>query len=422
MRTIILSVGDELVLGQTVDTNAAWLSAQLVERGIATEYHAVLPDDKGAVVASLKSAAEKVELVIISGGLGPTPDDLTRDVLAEVMGGAGLVLHSPSLKNIQARFMARGAVMSENCKIQAMIPFGAEPLENTCGTAPGLKALIGKAIVYAVPGVPSEMKAMFLKSIAPDISGNHCQAPSSGCYIRAMTINTFGCGESDVAARLGELMDRKRNPSVGTTVSNGIVSVRLCGKFSTAEETGLELEKTAGEVRLRLGCAVFGDEAETLQDAVGRLLDDKGKTVATAESCTAGLLGKMLADPPGASRWYAGGWIVYSNSLKNEQLGVPLELLKSKGAVSESVAGIMAGQAVLRAGVDYSLAITGIAGPGGGTPDKPVGTVWIALGRLGEQGAVDVRAIRFMFPGTRDAIRDRSAKTALNLLRLELLK
>ncbi len=421
MRAIVISIGDELVLGQTVDTNAAWLSAQLAERGILTHSRLVLPDDKDFIAVSLKDAAATEDLVIISGGLGPTADDLTRDAVAEVM-GVGFELHKPSLANVERRFAARGAVMPASCSIQAMIPAGAAALENSCGTAPGLKARIGRAVVYVVPGVPSEMKAMFINRIAPDLAACSCSAQSPGGFICVMTINTFGCGESDVAGRLRELMDRKRNPSVGTTVSGGIVSVRLRGEFSTREEANRELEKTAWTVRERLGCAVFGDESETLQDAVGRLLAARGRTVATAESCTAGLLGKMITDPAGASGWYAGGWIVYSNRLKNEQLGVPLETLEREGAVSERVARCMAVEALLRAGADYSLALTGIAGPGGAVPGKPVGTVWVALGTRGEDGAACATASSFIFPGERDVVRDRAAKTALNMLRLELLR
>ncbi len=419
MKAIIISIGDELVLGQTVDTNAAWLSAQLAERGILTRNRLVLPDDKDLIAVSLKDAGAAADLVIISGGLGPTADDLTRDAVAEVM-GVGFGLHEPSLANVARRFAARGAVMPASCRVQAMIPVGAEALENTCGTAPGLKARIGLAMVYVVPGVPSEMKAMFINHIAPDLTSRCCSEQSACGFICVKIINTFGCGESDVAGRLGELMDRKRNPSVGTTVSGGVVSVRLRGDFSTRDEAMNELEKTARAVRARLGCVIFGEESETLQDAVGRLLTARGRTVATAESCTAGLLGKMITDPPGASGWYAGGWIVYSNRLKNEQLGVPLEMLESEGAVSEGVAGRMAVEALVRAGADYSLALTGIAGPGGAVPGKPVGTVWIALGTRGADGAACAKANRFIFPGERDSVRDRAAKTALNMLRLEL--
>lgn len=420
MQAIVISVGDELVLGQTVDTNAAWLSERLLECGVLPRAHRVVPDDGKALAAEIKSASGEADVVILSGGLGPTPDDLTRPALAEAM-GARLALHAPSLERIKERFRRRNVVMPESCRVQAMIPEGASILENSCGSAPGLQASVGGATVFVVPGVPSEMKAMFLESVAPALeSGWPADSRPRRC-ICTLTLHTFGCGESTVAERLAGLMDRGRNPSVGTSVSDGTVSVRIRSDFESPRKSTSELERTGLEIRRLLGDAVFGQGADTLQAVVGRLLREKCRTVATVESCTAGLLGKLLTDSHGASGWYRGGWIVYADELKSEQLGVPVAMLERYGAASRQVAGFMAEQAVARARSDYSLAVTGIAGPGGATPGKDVGTVWIALGRrIGD--AIEADANRFLFAGDRESVRDRSAKTALNLLRLDLLK
>jgi len=419
MHAVIISIGDELALGQTIDTNAGWLSARLIERGVPTRYHKTVPDDMAAIVQSVCQAAEEAEWVILTGGMGPTRDDLTRQALSEVM-KAPLVLHTPSLKRIERFFQDRGRKMSENVRVQAMYPKGSEILENPCGTAPGLKVCSGKATIFVFPGVPEEMKAMFEKHIIPAIAEKAALIAHTGRSIVTKTINTFGFGESTIGEQLGELMARGRNPTVGTTVSCGIVSVRIRSDFNTLEKAQAELVRTAVEVTQRLADAIFSEDDETLQYVVGRLLMEQHKTVATAESCTAGLVGEMLTEKAGASGWYLGGWIVYDNQLKTDQLGVPAGLLSHEGAVSEPVAKCMAEQAVKRSGADYALALTGIAGPDGGTPDKPIGTIWIALGKRQTDGIV-VNAERFVLPGDRTRIRDRAAKTALNLLRLDLM-
>jgi nicotinamide-nucleotide amidase len=324
--------------------------------------------------------------------------------------------------------------MSASNRVQAMGPAGAEFLENTCGTAPGLLLRRGPTQVFAMPGVPSEMRAMFEKQVAPRLPSQ------SGRVILSEVLHTFGVGESVVGERLGELMARSRNPKVGTTVAGGVVSVRVRSEFATTAEAREQLAATVAEVRRRLGTAVFGEGSATLPEVVGNLLRQRRLTLATAESCTAGLLGKLLTDLAGASAYYLGGWIVYANTLKSSALDVSAELIAREGAVSEAVARRMAEQALLRSGADYALALTGIAGPApsaakgplapsaparrgdvdGGTAEKPVGTVWIALARCGG-GAPEIRAERFLFPGERELVRERAAKTALNLLRLELL-
>ncbi|MFP4223826.1 MAG: competence/damage-inducible protein A [Phycisphaeraceae bacterium] len=421
MRTqaVILSIGDELVLGQTLDTNGAWLAAKLAERGLQAAWHQTLPDDRDAIAEALAAASERAELVLVTGGLGPTEDDLTRQALARAM-GQPLELDEVSLARIEAFYRERGREMPERNRVQAMRPRGATMIDNDAGTAPGVFAELGRARIYIMPGVPWEMKRMWGQSIEPDVAG----LAGGRQVVLATKINTFGDGESDAAERLGELMDRRRNPKLGTTVTGGIVSVRVRSEFPTAERAKDELEKTVAAVIERLGAVVFGRDEDTLQDAVVRLLERHGKRLVTAESCTGGLIGAMIADVPGCSQSYMGGWVTYSNVLKVEQLGVAKEALESVGAVSEEVARAMAAGAIRKAmGADFSLAVTGIAGPEGGTKEKPVGTVWLALGVRDEQdaGRVTTRALRLTLPGGRGAVRDRAAKCALQMLRLHLL-
>jgi nicotinamide-nucleotide amidase len=249
--------------------------------------------------------------------------------------------------------------------------------------------------------------------VAPAVAGR------SGRTLLTEALHTYGAGESAVAEKLSGLMQRDRNPAVGTTASGGIITVRVRSDFPSASEARRRLDETVAEVAQRLGDLCYGRGDTTLQAAVGALLKARGKTVAVAESCTGGLVARMLTDVPGSSAYVIGGWVVYANRLKTQELGVPEELLARHGAVSEAVARHMAEGALRKAGSDYALALTGIAGPDGGTPDKPVGTVWIAVSRRTPAGmATSAEHIRF--PGDREGVRDRAAKTALNLLRLEL--
>ncbi len=414
MRAIILSIGDELILGQVTDTNAGWLGARLAECGIMTAWRQTVPDDRGAVADALRGAAGAAELVIATGGLGPTPDDLTRDALADVL-DAPLEIYPPAREKLEQFFRARGWDMPAGNLAQAMLPRGAESLDNPAGTAPGILARLGKAEVYVVPGVPAEMRAMFNRHIAPRL------VTQSGRVILTAQLDTFGLGESRVAEALGDLMRRDRNPLVGTTVSNGIVSVRVRADFPDAAAARAALDRAVQAARQCLGAAVFGDGSVSLAGQVGAMLRQRQLRLATAESCTGGLLGKMLTDAPGASDFYLGGWVVYDNAMKSSQLDVPPSLLATEGAVSEAAARCMAEAAVRRAGADFALAVSGIAGPGGGGPDKPVGTVWIALGERAGRGVV-AAAERRIWAGDRAAVRDRAAKAALNMLRLRLLE
>ena len=413
MKAVILSIGDELTLGQTVDTNSAYLSDQLVQRGIFPVYHETIPDDQDMIAAAVERAASTNDVVLITGGLGPTDDDLTRQAVAQAL-GTTLELDEESLQQIEDFFIKRGRVMSERNRVQAMCPMGAITLANSCGTAPGLRAKIHNARIYVMPGVPKEMRAMFERQIATDLPTD------TGKAIRTAKINTIGKGESDIAEILGDLADRERNPLVGTTAANGVVSIRIRSEFPSEKEADTQLAATIDEVEAKLGDLVFGRDDVSLPIAVGNLLKEHGKTVFTAESCTGGTIGKLLTDTAGSSAYYVGGAVTYSNKSKRDLLGVSIITIAEHGAVSETVAKAMAEGGLEHSHADYAISITGIAGPDGGTESKPVGTVWIGVaGRDGKN--IDSQAHHFCFPGDRDMIRMRAAMTALNLLRVRVL-
>ncbi|MGN6505624.1 MAG: competence/damage-inducible protein A [Tepidisphaeraceae bacterium] len=416
MKAFILSVGDELVLGQTVDTNSAWISQQLAAIGCDIVGHATVGDDQPAIEKALRSAIAEADVVISSGGIGPTADDLSRQALAAVM-GVSLEMHPEWMQHLEAFFAKLGRKMAETNRIQAMIPRGAEMLWNHAGTAAGIKARLGETTVFCVPGVPREMKAMFTRDVLPFVTEK-----AGGAAIVQCTLHTFGLGESNVAERLGELMKRGRNPSVGTTVANGMVSLRINSRFESVEKARAMCDETIDQCRQALGLLIYGEDGLTLPEAVGRLLNDfavarqGGPVVATAESCTGGLLAKFFTDQPGSSTYFRQGWVTYTNDSKMSQLGVSEKTLQQYGAVSEPVVREMAIGAQKNSGAHFALSISGIAGPEGGSEAKPVGTVCIGFA-AGDQ----VTARTFVFTGDRAAIRDRSAKMALTLLRFHLL-
>ncbi len=419
MNSIILSIGDELVLGQTVDTNSAWLSNQLAAVGCDITAHATVPDDQPLIEQAIRAAVGRCDVLLISGGIGPTEDDLTRQSLAAVM-GVELEMNGVWLTKLTDFFKSRGREMPEINKIQAMIPKGAEMIDNAAGTAAGVRATIGKTEIFVMPGVPKEMKLMFTTSALPFIKQR-----SGGAVILSRTLHTFGLGESSIGEKLGTLMKRGNNPSVGTTVANGIVSLRLNARFESLEKATRELEQVTSACEACLGDIIFGRDETTLPHVIAELIKqgEKKRTVVTAESCTGGLLAKMLTDLPGSSAYFTQGWVTYSNLSKYDRLGVPTDVINVYGAVSEPVVEAMAKNARRLAGATYALAISGIAGPDGGSPTKPVGTVCIALAVIDPANKMQsiVTKRTFQLFGDRDAVRDRAAKMALTMLRFELL-
>jgi nicotinamide-nucleotide amidase len=423
MNAIILSIGDELILGQSVDTNSAWLSRQLASVGCEVIAHLTVPDHQRGIEKAIYECGERSDFLIITGGIGPTPDDLTRQALAVVM-RQELVTADLWLKRLEDFFKARGREMPESNKIQAMIPTGATLIDNTMGTAAGIDATLpfdlpvpGHAPrkhtcrVFVMPGVPKEMTVMFARDVLP-----HIEKAGGGAVILSRTLHTFGVGESSIAEKLGPLMNRTKNPSVGTTVTAGIVSLRINSRFDTREEAQKSLDETTNECRAALGDLIYGENEQTLQEVVGKFLAQSHQTVTTAESCTGGLLAKMITDVPGSSEYFKIGFITYSNQSKYDRLGVSMEIINVYGAVSEPVVEAMATNAKRLTKSTFALSISGIAGPDGGSPKKPVGTVCIALAH---DSSVITKT--FNFPGDREWIRDRAAKMALTMLRYHLL-
>jgi len=376
-------------------------------------------DELGPVTDAIDLAAKDADLVLISGGLGPTEDDLTRQALADAL-GQPLVEDPEALATLRAFFDDRGRPMPDRNRVQTLLPQGASPVKNPRGTAPGIHAALHDADVFAVPGVPREMRGMVRDAVLPHVQQRLAELGVSR-VIRTTKVNTFGAGESTVAEMLGpDLMRRDRNPKVGTTVSGGICSVRVRSEFAAARQADEQLDETLGQVNQKLGPLVFGRDDTTLQRATLDALNHAGLTVATAESCTGGLVAALLTDVPGSSVVVQGGWIVYSNQLKHTQLDIPCHLLDgpdAPGAVSPRVAELLATNAREKANADLAGAVTGGAGPGGGTPDKPVGTVYLGLAQRDRPTAVLLLAL----VGDRHAVRDRSAKCALQALRLTAL-
>jgi nicotinamide-nucleotide amidase len=413
MNAIILSIGNELTLGETVDTNSAWLARRLAEIGISTTAHVTVADEREAIRRALGEACGRAEVVLVSGGLGPTADDLTRFALADLL-GTELVRDEASVGQIAAFFRIRGRPMPEANVVQAMIPAGAVAIENTCGTAPGIRTRHGHTDIFIMPGVPREMQVMYERDVLPAL-----RPKSGGAVIGRRILWCYGAGESDIGMQIADLMQRGRNPTVGTTAQQTIIGVRIHAHGHSPEQTDGLLDADAAEVRRRLGDLVFGQDDDTLADVVGRLLIDRKRTVATAESCTGGLIAKHLTDVPGSSTYFRQGYVTYANEAKVELLGVPQDLIAAHGAVSPEVAGAMATGCRQRAGTDYALSVTGIAGPTGGTPDKPVGLVYIGLA---DETGCDVTEHRLGDCLTREEVRDRTMKVALNRLRLLLMK
>ena len=403
MKAAILSIGDELILGQTQDTNARWLAGRLADRGVPCVQFRVVPDDLAAQAAALRELAALAQVVIVTGGLGPTDDDLTREALRVAMGDANpLVLDAPSLEALDRWFTHRGRSMPDINRRQAMRPSGAECLRNDFGTAPGLRGSVGGATIVCLPGPPREMEPMFNQFVLPLLPK---QAMTTG------VVHAFGQGESFLAERLGDRMHRDRNPLVGTTASGSVVSARVRGRDAAAEPAAMQAELAAIEALWKP--FAFGRGTTTLAGALGAALRERGLTMALAESCTGGLAGSLVTAESGSSAWFLGGLMTYANEAKRDLCGVPEALLAEHGAVSAPVAAALARGARERLRADWAASITGVAGPNGGSDAKPVGTVYIGVSGPGFES---VR--RFRYPGERASVRDRAAKTALVLLRL----
>lgn len=404
MTAAVLSIGTELTRGELINTNATWLAEQLVSLGFDVLEHAVVDDDSERIIDVLRRLSSRVQLVVATGGLGPTSDDCTAAAVAAAL-GVPLEADLPSLDKIRQRNLSHGREVSSES--QAEVPRGSTVLRNPVGTAPGFEVQIGGARCAFLPGVPREMQAIFQQTIAPDIAK---MAPRDTHQVH---LRSFGLTESEVAQRLVGLEEANPGVVIGYRATFPEVEVKVNAR--APDEAGAEAlaRRIAGDVRARLGEAVYGEREDTFGGVVGKALRDRGLTLAVAESCTGGLVGALLTSVPGSSDYLLLDAVTYANSAKTRVLGVTPECLRAYGAVSAETAAAMAEGALRISGSDLAVAITGIAGPGGGSDQKPVGTVFLAAA---SKGGVTVTE-RLQLTGDRERIRTLAAYLALRMVR-----
>ena len=418
MSAGIISVGDELLSGRTQDTNFPFLAQQLHLLGITVDMHLTVADCRSRLTKALSTLCGTCQLVLITGGLGPTSDDITRFALADIL-SSPLQLHGDGLQRIKAHFSRLDRPMAQVNRIQAMIPASAHIIDNSCGTAPGISAKLEGTHIFALPGVPHEMRTMFADHVEPAIK-------QLGLAERAMAstrLHCCGTGESNIFALIEDLMDRSGNPLVGLTVQDGIITISINAHADSPSAARLLVDQKTRLIESRIGAFLFGRDDQTLPQVVSELLTLKKQTLALAESCTAGLIAKLLTDVPGSSKFFLADLVTYCNQAKIRLLGVSEKILTRHGAVSTQCARAMAEGAMNRTDADWTLAVTGIAGPDGGTEEKPVGLVYIALaGKALDNGGDIIDVKEFKFSGDRPHIRSRVAVVALDTLRRALLQ
>ncbi|HJN17949.1 MAG TPA: competence/damage-inducible protein A [Armatimonadota bacterium] len=412
MTAAVLTIGTELLRGRIVNTNAAWISQRLTELGIDVVYQATVGDHLDEIVDVLQRAGAVSKVVIVTGGLGPTQDDLARESLAELT-DRPLEEDPEAVAHLKAFFARRGYNFTGNNVKQATRPRGAELLENVCGTAPGVY-LEHEGVVYiAVPGPPTEMHEMMERHALPRILG-FLGEPTGHRLLKRLRL--CDVGESSCAQILEDVMRPDANPLVCSYASPGEVVLEITARAETEAEAEAMLAARDAEIRERLPGNVYATGDDGMEAALGLALREQGKTITTAESCTGGLIASRITDVSGASEYFLQGIVSYSNDAKMRLLGVPAELLAEHGAVSGPVARAMVEGAREVAGADFAIAVTGIAGPTGGTDEKPVGLVYIAVGD--ESGAV---VEEYTWPGTRYQFKQRVSQTALNMARKRVL-
>lgn len=409
MNAELLAVGTELLMGQISNTNAQYLSRRLADLGINIYYHSVVGDNPGRLKDSLRLALERSDIVITTGGLGPTRDDLTKETIAEAM-GIKLVLHQESYEYIREFFKKLHRNMCDNNTKQAYLPEGSTVVPNRNGTAPGCIIESEGKTVIMLPGPPKEMIPMFENTVYPYLE------KKTGQIIGSRMLKIFGIGESEMETRIMDLVDGQSNPTIAPYVGIGDVSLRVTAKCCDSAEVETVIAPVVGRICERLGEHVYSVDGESMEQVVVKLLAQRDMTLSVAESCTGGMLSSMLVNVAGVSRVFDRGFVTYSNESKIQELGVGADIIQKYGAVSEETAVEMVSKLAEKTGTSAALAVTGIAGPDGGSPDKPVGLVYIAAWLNGE-----IRSERLNLPGDRERIRIVSCLNALNLLRKMLL-
>lgn len=410
MRAEIFSVGTELLLGQIIDTNATFLAQRLSQLGIDCFHKTTVGDNPARLVAALQLSRERAELIISTGGLGPTEDDLTAAGAAQAM-GVDLVLDEPSAEALRQRLAQRNLPLLPSHLKQAWIPRGSRALPNSVGTAPGfILEQEGKTII-SLPGPPAEMKPMFEASVAPYLR----RLPGAGGTIKSRMLRFMGIGESLIEDKVKDLIQAQGNPTLAPLASHGEVRLRITAKAADEAQAEALIAPLEAEIRRRLGEFLVGADEEQVEATVSRLLKERELTLALAESCTGGLISHRLTNLPGASKFLRADLVCYSDQAKIALLGVKQDTIISHGAVSDQTAREMATGVRRVTGADLGLAVTGLAGPSGGSADKPVGLVYIAVAKEQWTGCEEYR-----FTGERELIKHQAANAALNLLRKTL--
>ena len=406
MQSEIICAGTEILLGHIVNTNATYISQKLAEIGINLYYHTVVGDNPERLSSILKNSLKRSDIVIITGGLGPTVDDITLEAISKVT-RRPLILNRKELKRIKDHFRHYNVQMPKSNTRQAYVPKGAIVINNKMGTAPGLIIESGRKVLIALPGVPLELTPMMEDTVIPYLKEKFY----SGGLIKSRTLKITGLGESKVNEEVPDLLKMSGNVTVGIYAHPAQVDLKITAKAPDESHAVYLISPVEEEIRKRLGKYIFGTDSDTLESVVAKFLVENNLTISVAESCTGGLLAKRLTDIPGSSAYFKMGIIAYSNEAKIERLKVPEEMLRRYGAVSSQVAIKMADAVRKSARTDIGISITGIAGPTGATKTKPVGLVYIAL------AGIDTTCKRFNFQGTRDTIRFKATQSALDMLR-----
>jgi len=413
MKAEIITIGDEILIGQIVDTNSAWIGEQFNMNGIEIMQITSIRDNREHILEALKAAEDRVDLVVITGGLGPTKDDITKNVLCDYF-NTELVFHKPTLDHIIERFNLRGIDMNKLNRDQALLPASCTILPNKLGTAPGMLFEQNDTIFVSMPGVPFEMKYLVEFELLPRLRKT---GRTKAIYHK--TVLTQGLPESMLAERIADWEDALPSHIKLAYLPNPMaVRLRLTARGEDTEVLKADVEAEIEKLRPLIADSIFGYNNETLAEVIGRMLIESGKTMAVAESCTGGYISQLVTEVPGCSAYYKGSVTAYANETKENLLGVNHETLENFGAVSEDVALEMVAGVKKALNADYAVSTTGIAGPDGGTPEKPVGTVWI-----GVSGPHLTFAKKYVFVGDhRERNITRSAQTALQMLRRMVLE
>jgi nicotinamide-nucleotide amidase len=407
----IIAIGSELLTPERTDTNSLWLTERLNEIGVGVKLKTIVGDDEARLEETIRDALKRSDIVITTGGLGPTEDDVTRQVSARAI-GRELVYHPDIEEHLRERFRNWGREMPEINKRQAVAIEGSEILPNPNGSACGMYVETDGKVLAVFPGPPREMQPMFTDHVLPKL-----RERAGGVLVRRRVLRVSGIGESAIDEAIAPIYSSYKDVQTSILFSKSEVEVHLSATSTDEAKALATLDELAKKIADKLGIAVFATNGETMEQIIAKLLTDRGETVATAESCTGGLIARRLTELAGSSKFFIEGAVTYANDAKVRTLNVKQETLDKFGAVSAETAEAMARGMRERAGTDYAISVTGIAGPDGGTDEKPVGTVWFGLA-----DKESVKTIKLVFPGDRYLIRWRSSQAALDMLRRRLIK